>query len=71
MTEKILFTKDPFSTKTCFYAVVGTQVAWIYRCAEGWKCAVKNGVSTKWLDEPHKSRKIAERAVLQIVEECK
>lgn len=71
MTTKILFTKDPFTKKTCFYAVVGTRVAWIYRTAEGWKTAVRDGLGTKWFDEAHKSRKIAERAILQIIEEYK
>lgn len=64
---KYIFTKDPFTKKTCYYTAVGSAVAWIYRTSDGWKTAVRDGLGTKWFDDVHKSRKIAERAVLQLI----
>ncbi len=67
MTSKIVFTKDPFTKKTCYYTAVGSAVAWIYRTSGGWKTAIQDSLGTKWFDDVFKSRKIAERAVLSLL----
>lgn len=64
---KYIFTKDPFTKKTCFYSAVGNSTAWVYRSSEGWKTAITGSANVKWLDGAYKSRKIAERTVLQIL----
>lgn len=66
-TMKYTFTKDPFTKKTCFYSVVGNSTAWVYRSSEGWKTAITKVTEVNWLDGAYKSRKLAERAVLQIL----
>lgn len=66
-TMKYIFTKDPFTKKTCFYSAVGNSTAWVYRSQDGWKTAVTEVMGVKWLDGAYKSRKLAERAVLQIL----
>jgi len=69
MTTRIVFTKDPFAKKSCFCAVVNSRAMWVYRTTQGWKTAVRDGIGTKWFEGVHKSRKVAERAILQLTGE--